>query len=147
MFDIQFPESIKKTFKEKLIHETILRSIKVIDIGFITIIYVFVSFFTSVEIDNKLGRFNPVKADKKSLFRIFLELCLHIYLIGVYIYIVRNLIELIPYPLQGYEGYQHQKLKELGGGVMFGYVFFLFQNHLKEKMIYFYNRINKGRTY
>lgn len=141
MNNINLP--LTESFKTLLLHEIILRTIKIIDIGFITIIYVFISFFTSVEIDNKLGKFNPIKANKKSLFRIFLELCLHIYLIGVYIYIVRNIIELIPYPLQGYEGYDHIRLKELGGGVMFAFVFFSFQYNLREKMLYFYNRIKK----
>lgn len=131
----------KTNIQKIILHELIIRSIKILDIGFITIIYVFIAFFSSVIIDNKLGIFNPKKEDKKSLFRLFMEISLHIYIIGVAIYIIRNIVELIPYPLNGYDGYDHSKLKELGGGVIFIFVFLFYQNYLREKMKYFYTRM------
>ena len=123
--------------------EIIIRSVKILDIGFITVIYFLIAFFSSVYIDDKLGKFDPKKADKKNIGLLFGEVCLHIYLIGVFTYVIRNLIELIPYPLNGIDGYDHKKLKELGGGVVFTFVFFIFQTNLREKLLYLYQRIKQ----
>lgn len=123
--------------------EVIFRTVKIIDIGFITLIYFLIAFFSSFYIDEKLGIFDSKLADNKNIFILFGEVSLHIYFIGVFTYIIRNLIELIPYPLNGYDGYDHSKLKELGGGVVFTFIFFIFQNNLRSKLIYLYKRINK----
>lgn len=121
--------------------ELIIRSIKIIDIGFITAIYFLIAFGLSTYIDKKLGKFDPVVANRKSMLMVFCEIFLHIYMIGVFAYVIRNLVELIPYPLHGIEGYDHRKLKELGGGVIFTFVFFFYQENLKEKLLYFYERL------
>lgn len=123
-------------------NELIIRSIKIIDIGFLTVFYFLIAFFSSVYIDKKLGQFDTRKADKKNIFILFLEIIVHIWLIGVFTYFVRNIIELVPYPLNGIDGYDHSKVKELGGGVVFTFVFFLFQTNLRDKLLYIYKRLN-----
>lgn len=127
---------------EKVKKELIFRTIKIIDIGFLTVLYFLIAFFSSVYIDNKLGPFDPKKASKKTILNLFIEIIVHIWLIGVFTYIVRNIIEIIPYPLNGIDGYNHSKVKELGGGVVFTFVFFIFQKNLRDKLEYIYRRLN-----
>lgn len=123
-------------------NEIIIRSIKIIDIGFLTVLYFFLAFFSSVYIDNKLGPFDAKKADKKKIFSLFFEIIIHIWLIGILTYFIRNIIELIPYPLNNINGYNHSMVKELNGGVFFPFLFFLFQRNLQDKLIYIYKRLN-----
>lgn len=123
--------------------DILLRSIKIIDIGYITIIYFMLGFYLSIWIDSKLGEFDKEKAHSKSLFRLTMECVLHIYLIGVLIYIMRNLVEKIPFPLNGIEGFNHLKVKELTNAAVFTFIFVLYQKHLRMKLEYIRERIFK----
>lgn len=122
-----------------------VRAVKIIDIGYIATLHFVSAFLVSETIDRQLGKFNKAEADKKSLVRIFAEVVLHVGLLGVLVYLLRNVIELVPYPLDGYHGFSHKRLKELSGGVALTFSLFYFQYHLKAKMDYLAKRINKGR--
>lgn len=122
-------------------HDILMRSIKILDIGYITAIYFLLAFFMSSYIDTKLGKFDKEKADKKSITLLIFECIFHIYLIGVLVYIVRNLMELLPFPLDGYQGFIHLKVKELTNATVFVFIFLIFQYHLREKLNYIRNRI------
>jgi hypothetical protein len=70
-----------------------------------------------------------------------LNIIFHFFLIGVTVYFVRNLVELIPYPLDGVAGFQHRRLKELGGGAVLVFMIFLFQKNLTDKIKIYANRV------
>ena len=123
----------------------VVRSIKIIDIGFIASLHFVSAFVVSEIIDRQFGKFNPKKADKKSIKRLFLEVISHVAALGIIVYFLRNLIELVPFPLDGIHGFSHKKLKELSGGVALTFSLFYFQYHLKSKMDYLAKRISKHR--
>lgn len=126
--------------------DILLRSIKIIDIGYITIIYFMLAFYLSIWVDAKLGDFDKEKAASKSTFRLTLESIFHIYLIGVLIYIMRNLVEKIPFPLDGVQGFIHLKVKELTNAAVFTFIFILYQKHLRAKLEYIRERMFKKNT-
>jgi hypothetical protein len=123
--------------------EVIVRGIKILDIGYVTFIYFYFAFFISVGLDSLYGEFDPKEEDKKSMPFISIEIAAHIWLLGVITYIVKNIVELIPYPLDGISGFDHNKLKELHQPAIFSVVMVIFQRHLQAKLTYFYNRLVK----
>jgi hypothetical protein len=127
-----------KTVKDELV----FRAIKITDIGYITVLYFFTAFLLSTWVDYRLlGRFDPKKADAKSTAQLLMECVLHVYLVGVLIYIIRNIIELIPSPLDGIAGFQHSRVKELTNAAVFTFIFLLYQRNLREKLFYIGDRI------
>jgi hypothetical protein len=121
--------------------------VKLIDIGLVTIYFFSIGIVVAKVFDIAYGEFKESDYHKKSLIRIFFEICLHLFLLGVVAYALRNIIELIPFPLEGVGGFQHRRLKELEGGHALAVVIFLFQKNLRDKVIYFARRafgINAG---
>jgi len=125
-------------------HDLLMRTIKIIDIGYVTVIYFFLGFYLSIYVDHKLGEFDEAAADKKSTWRLTLECIVHIYLIGVLVYVMRNVVEKIPFPLDGYKGFVHLKVKEVTNATVFVFIFLIFQYHLRKKLDYLRKRIMGG---
>ena len=63
------------------------------------------------------------------------------WLSGTIIYMVRNVVELIPSPFNGFFGFDHLRLKELTNASVFSFIFLYFQAHLKSKIAFFYNNL------
>jgi len=70
-----------------------------------------------------------------------LNILFHFFLIGVSVYLIRNIVGAIPYPLEGVAGYQHHRLKELGGGAVLIFMIFLFQKNLTDKVKIYAHRV------
>ena len=81
--------------------EIIVRGIKIIDIGYITALYLILGILSAKFFDARLGIFDVNKEKKKPLTQSILELILYLWFIGVFIYIIRNVVPLIPFPLNG----------------------------------------------
>jgi hypothetical protein len=75
------------------------------------------------------------------MWQLTLEFILTVWLYGVLIYIVRNLIELVPFPLDNYHGFSHKKVKELSSAMVFSFTFLLFSKYLKAKLDFYYKFI------
>jgi len=118
-----------------------LRGVKIIDIAYVAAIYLTLGAVLSIIIDRQLGEFNYEEADRKSTVQLYGEVLLHFAVVGILIYIVINIVEWIPYPLNCMYGYDHLKLNELRNVGLFGVIFFLFQNNLKNKLIYLSKRV------
>ncbi len=114
--------------------EIIVRGIKIIDIGFITAIYSFLGIILAKICDNVNGEFDTKKENKKPVWRIMLELILYLWFIGIVIYVVRNVIPLIPFPLEGIYGFKHNNVKELLNATIFSITFFYFQKYYQDKI-------------
>jgi hypothetical protein len=132
---------LKSLPKQTLEHDILMRSIKILDIGFINVIYIFLALFMSKVVDSVLGEFDEEKEKEKPLWYRIVELCIGFWMFGVLIYIIRNVVERIPFPLNGYQGFDHLRVKELGSAGVFSLSFFMFNSFLKSKVIYNYKQI------
>jgi len=117
--------------------EVVIRSIKMLDIGLITILYFSIGYIISWLINKIYSTFYPNGDYNKGV--LFLEVCGQIFVIGIVIYIIRNLVQLIPFPLEGIYVYKHSLVKELNsGGIALAFGVFYAQDNIKEKMAYIY---------
>ena len=118
--------------------EVVIISIKMLDIGFITIMYFTLGYIFSWLINKIYYKFEPNTSLMK--FVLFLEICGQLFIIGVLGYILRNFIVLIPFPLEGIYGYQHSRVRELyNGGIALTFGVFYAQENIKEKLNYIFN--------
>ena len=124
-------------------NEIITRTIKIIDIVYITLLFFILTISVSKGLDHLIGNFDKEKSDSKHLIVIFLEIIGNISLIAILAYVIRNLIQTIPFPLDGLYGYEHKRIKELQGGVILGFLLFFYQENLKRKINYFFERLGK----
>ena len=122
--------------------ELIIRSIKIVDIGYVTAIYIILGILLAKMCDNYLGKFDENKEEQKPIAQSILELILYLWFIGVVIYIIRNVVILIPFPLNGIYGFDHLKVKEAVSGATFSIAFLYFQQHYQSKIKYIYSKIN-----
>ena len=123
-------------------NKLLYRIAKIIDIGYVSMIYIMLAILISYEYDKFLGTFNKEEEDKKSTVRIVVELLGIFWVYGIIIYIIRNIVKIIPYPLDGMGGYSHHLLKDLRSAGMFTVVFFYFQKNLKDRLQHMYNKIH-----
>jgi uncharacterized membrane protein len=124
-----------------LLKEIKLRSVKIVDIGYITIIY-FVTAVILAKLFGKLyGKFDEKKEEKKTFLLRTFELAGMMWIIGIVTYIVKNVVELIPFPLDGLYGFNHMLMKELKMGAVFTFVFLFFEDHFKSKLTHYYNSL------
>jgi hypothetical protein len=128
---------------QTLSDDILMRSIKIFDIGYITILYIFISLISATFIDKVMGEFDEKKEKQKSALKLTLEFILTIWLYGILIYVVRNLIELVPFPLEGFHGFSHKQVKELDSAMVFTFTFVLFNRYLKSKLDFYYRFIQK----
>ena len=114
---------------------------KIIDIGLVTVYYFVFGFLISWGLDSLLGQFNEDDYENKSIAELAIGILLQLFLLGVVIYALRNIVGAIPYPFEGFGGYEHARLKELDGGVVLAFVVIFFQKNLNDKIIYLKKRI------
>lgn len=122
------------TFKNELK----LRFIKITGIAFVTIIYVCLAFLISKILNYIYGNFDENNIKNKSTFVIYIEILLQCISIAIITYIVRNIVEHIPFPLHNRYGYNHYKLSELLYASFF--CIMIFQKNLIKKMNYIFDK-------
>jgi hypothetical protein len=71
---------------------------------------------------------------------ILLELVAQMAFVGIAVYILRNVIELVPFPLDGIYGFDHMKVKELKSGALLSLSVIVFQYNLQSKFLYLRNK-------
>ena len=118
------------------LQDFLIRTNKMIDIGYITTIYFILGAIVANMITKYQTEFNNKEEDKKTVIRSTLSLILLIWINGVLIYFARNLVELIPYPFDNFFGFHHNKVKELGAATAFTFVLLYYQPNLNKMMKY-----------
>ena len=121
--------------------DVMIRSIKILDIGFITAIYLTFGLVLAKRCDRILGEFDETKENKKTLWQLLIELFFYLWFIGVIVYLVRNIVQLIPFPFHGVYGYDHFRVKELINAVIFFVTFLQFQEYYQKKITYLFTRL------
>jgi hypothetical protein len=121
--------------------------VKLLDIGLTTIYFFVVGLVFAKLFDYVYDKFRE-KDDYKKLSKpvLFLDILFHLFLIGITAYFLRNLVGLIPFPLEGVAGFQHKRLKELSGGTVISIILLFFQQNLREKITYFANEVLELKT-
>ena len=122
-------------------HELGFRLIKIADIGYITILYAISGLVITKAFDLTTAKLDTQENKQKSSFRLFFEIVLYLWIAGIVIYAVRNIMEIIPSPFEGVYGLQHLQVKELGNAGVFVFIFFYFGESLKEKLNIMYDRL------
>jgi len=94
--------------------ELTIRSIKILDIGYATVFYIIISLIV-ISLVNKYiyGKLNKEKEENKSNKRLVFDIIVKVWLTSILVYIIRNIFTSIPFPLQGVQGYDHLKVKEV----------------------------------
>jgi len=127
--------------KQTLQQDILMRSIKILDIGYIGCIYVVFAFLLAYLTDKVLGKFDEEAAKKKSNARLTLEMLIGIWAYGVLAYVVRNVAELIPFPLHGFHGFDHFRVKELKSASIFLFCYLIISNYLRSYVAFYYKHV------
>lgn len=118
-----------------------IRLIKLVDICFITLIFFIPGFYVATILDKFIiylfGNNNQFKSKTKLMF----ELVIQISLIGIITYLLKNIIENIPFPLDGYYGFKHNLMPELKSGAIITLCLIQFQKSFIEKLNVLRNKI------
>jgi len=126
----------------KLKKDLMMRSLKIADIGYITILQFSLALFLAKQCDKlfdyMFGTQTDSTASNKNTAKQFLEAFAMLWIIGIVIYIARNIIGFIPSPLHGMAGFDHYRVRELYNMPIFIFVFLMFQTHLTNKLKYYY---------
>jgi hypothetical protein len=129
--------------KAELVEKIGFFGTKSLSISFLFVVQ-FVCTFPFVIVLNKIFKdFNPEQADKKNIIIILLEIIGQLVLVGVLTYVIRNITQLIPYPLEGVYGIETKRIKEFMSAPLVPFLLLFFFRNLKDKMIYISNRLNK----
>jgi len=120
-----------------------MRTIKILDIGYVNVLYVGLSLFFAKVTDYFMGDFDPKKEIKKGKLRLTLEFIAALWIYGVLVYVARNLIELVPFPLDGYDGFEHYRVKEIDSAAAFTFTYVLFSDFIQSKLKFYYRTILK----
>lgn len=136
MSDINNINNICTDLKNPKKKEFIIRSIKIFDIAYIFSVYAISGFFFSLLLDKIFSTYNENKYKKYSKAKLIIEICLQFAAIGIIVYLVKNLFELVPFPFEGVYGYEHKRVKELDNALPLTYTILYFQNSLRDKLLY-----------
>ena len=117
------------------------RFVKMLDIGYTTLIYFLLAILIASSMDHLYGPYDEKTEAKKSLPRKTLDLVGMIWLNGVIIYFIRNIVALVPSPFNGLYGFQHNRLKELDSAYVFDFVLLYNQPNLMKRMEILFNTI------
>jgi len=119
------------------------RLTKIMDIGYITVIYFLIGIVCAFTLNNILHIDDIDKYKTKTVPIQLLEIVGILWLNGIIIYTVRNLVELIPSPFNGMYGLVHTKVKELQNATVFVFALLYFQYPLRQRINFLYYSINK----
>ena len=112
--------------------------IKIIAIAFVTIIYLFGGMLFAIGCDKYLLYSFYDKTDedleKKSNSQHMLETTLILAVIGVVSYLARNILQTIPFPLDGLYNFEYKKIKEVSNGNLILWILITFSIVLTNKI-------------
>jgi MoaA/NifB/PqqE/SkfB family radical SAM enzyme len=115
--------------------------VKILDIGYITVIYFIIAMFVSRLFEIIFAQYDKYINKSDNYIFIIIEIIIMMWLVGVSTYIVRNLVELIPSPFDGVSGLVHKKVKELGGAGVYTFVIMSFTSCIKDRVTELDNKL------
>lgn len=120
----------------------LFRLVKMADIGYITVLYFLSGFIVARLLDSYINKYNKEVEDKKTTPQLIIEIIFFLWINGMLIYIIRNLIEVIPSPFENIYGLKHDLLNELKYAPILEFTLLYYQVHLTDKLKNLYNRFS-----
>ena len=115
--------------------------VKITAIIYVSIIYFVLAYYFAGIMDAFFAKWFGTDYTKKSKYLLLGECLLQVLIVAIMSYLVRNLVSMIPFPLDGMYGFKHDLLKELTeSGGFFAVFFIIFQYHLQEKLSFLAKR-------
>jgi len=133
-------------FSKSLVNSFKFRTIKIMDIILTSNYFFLGGILISIFIDYITPSLTKIELKQKSTIMLYVEIFLHIGLLVMFAYVLRNVIEMIPSPFNGIHGLDHSRLKELNGCVVLSFAILLFQTDLKKRLFEFLNRLPLPRS-
>ncbi len=129
-------------------NELMIKLIKVLDIFFASFVYICSAFLVSFILDKYVfPKFDEEDEKKKHFVITVFEVCFIVSIVGVISYVMRNLIQAIPFPLDGLYGFKHLMVNEVRSGALFSAYVILLNSYLQKKLVVikhrFSNIVNK----
>ena len=121
--------------------EILFRIVKVLDMGYIVFIYFILGIALAKLSDIIFGIYDEKEEKKKSTIQLGAEIMLMIWSNIIIFYVARNVVQIIPSPFHNVAGFDHFRLKELGGSAILGVTYVYFQTNLKSKISDLHNRL------
>jgi hypothetical protein len=104
------------------------------DIAYVTVLFFSTGYIVAQTLEQIFKLIFGEYTEDSSPYLLY-QVVLQVAVIGMVSYMFRNIIELIPYPLNGVEGYNHLKLKELTGPGLLTFFLMLFSYNLQQKIV------------
>jgi hypothetical protein len=120
--------------------EVIIRGIKIVDIGYVTILYGGLGLLSAAAMEKIFGKFDKTVDEHKSTIRIVGEVMGLLWVIGVVSYIAKNIVEAMPFPLDGVYGFRHELVKEVHSVFVLVQIVMYYQSSMKGKLQILYDR-------
>jgi len=106
--------------------------IRILDISLLGIYFMFFSIIYAVVFENVIIKlFSNLP---NTITYLIFEISTYAAATMIMAYLIRKLVSIIPFPLDGVYGYKHSRVSELKGGVIFAFSVFLFLTNLKNKL-------------
>ena len=132
---------------EKLVpeNELLFRVIKIIDIAYIGILYFTVAYVFGRYINKLFTNLYGIDFESKSTNVLYLEILSQGIFISIFCYIGKNLVQLIPFPLDGVNRFDHSRVKELSSGAFLTVFIVMFQYTMQNKLSFIKEREDKTK--
>jgi TRAP-type C4-dicarboxylate transport system permease small subunit len=114
---------------------------KLVDLALVTLYYLFFGVLFSVVLQMMTRFYDAYTPGAKSTPRLFLEIVANIFFVTATFWVIRNLVERIPFPLDGMGGYRHKYLSSTTLYSITALTLILFQTSLQEKIGVLNNRL------
>ena len=121
--------------------DLVRRVIKMADVSLTGVYFLAGAMVISTVTNMIFGDYVSRKYNSMSIVELSFNVAAHSAAVVMAAYLLRNLIEMIPFPLDGKAGYVHGRIKELQGGVILMLALTATQQSLIDKIRLLYQRM------
>ena len=117
--------------------ELLIRLIKIIDIAFITFLYGIAGMIFAIILDKYVFKYISFqkKDDKdKKKWILFFEILICLTINGILAYLLRNTLQMVPFPFNGIYGFSHLRVNEVKSGAIIVTILMYFSKTLRSKI-------------
>lgn len=117
---------------------------KIADLGLISFYYLIFALAFAIILEYLTEWYESTFPSKeKTTWRLVFEIGANIFFVAVAFWVIRNIVEIIPFPFEGYGGYKHALLKDTNTSIIATLALILFQTSLTKKIMIVNERISQ----